>query len=191
MTRNIEVVGQDPSLRHWGLAKGTYNLDSKKLTIHTLALVEPVLPSGKQVRQNSKDVESAVQLTEGALAAAQGSHATFIEVPVGSQSARAMCGYGVCVGILGALRCGGIPFFEVTPTEVKVATTGYANAKKRDMIQWAVKAHPEATWPEYVRKGVTKVSEAQAEHMADAIGAIYAGLKSNSFQQMLAMLPTK
>ena len=187
MPRHIKVVGQDPSLRHWGLANGIYDVDTKKLTITSLSVIEPALPTGKQVRQNSKDLEAANQLTTGALAAARESNATFIEVPVGSQSARAMCGYGVCVGILGALRCGGIPFFEVTPTEVKVAAVGYSNAKKREMIAWAMEAHPEANWPMYKKNGAMLVSEAQAEHMADAIGAIYAGVQGNSFQQMLAM----
>jgi len=98
-----------------------------------------------------------------------------------------MASYGVCVGVLGAMRGGGIAFFEVTPTEVKVAAVGYANAKKREMISWAMKAHPEANWPMYKKNGVMLVSEAQAEHMADAIGAIYAGIKGNSFQQMLAL----
>ena len=55
------------------------------------------------------------------------------------------------------------------------------------MIQWAMKAHPEANWPMYKKNGVMLVSEAQAEHMADAIGAIYAGVRGNSFQQMLAL----
>jgi len=187
MARHIEVVGQDPSLRHWGIAKGLYDTVDKSLKIHSLSVLEPVLPTGKQVRQNSLDLETAVQLTVGAVDAARDSNATFVEVPVGSQSARAMASYGVCVGVLGAMRGGGIAFFEVTPTEVKVAAVGYANAKKREMISWAMKAHPEANWPMYKKNGVMLVSEAQAEHMADAIGAIYAGIKGNSFQQMLAL----
>lgn len=187
MPKSIKVSGQDPSLRHWGLANGIYDVDNKKLTITSLAVIEPVLPTGKTTRQNSQDMESAVQLTEGALAAARDSNATFIEIPHGSQSARAMCGYGVCIGVLGALRCGGIPFFEVYPSEVKVAAVGHSNAKKREMIDWAMKAHPEANWPMYKKNGQVLVSEAQAEHMADAIAAIYAGIKGSSFQQMLAL----
>ena len=190
-TRTIRVVGQDPSLRNWGLAIGTYDLDTKKLTIDRLALTNPVIPTGKQVRQNSKDLECGFQLYKGALAAAEGAQAVFVEVPVGSQSARAMASYGVCVGVLGALRANGIPFFEVTPTEVKLAGPGSKTASKLDMIGWAVAKHPEANWPTYKERGETFISEAKAEHHADAVAAIYAGLASNAFQQMLPFLVAK
>ena len=189
MTRKgIKVVGQDPSLRNWGLAVGTLDLETKKLTIEYVDLTNPVLPTGKQVRQNSTDLESALQLYKGAADAAIGAHAVFVEVPVGSQSARAMASYGICVGVLGALRANGIPFFEVTPTEVKLATVGTKTATKQEMISWAMAAHPEANWPMYKQKGETMVSEAKAEHMADAIASIYAGMTCNSFQQMLPFI---
>ena len=187
-TRTIKVVGQDPSLRNWGLAVGTLNLETKKLTIDLLDLTNPVLPTGKQVRQNSTDLESAFQLYKGAMTAAEGAHAVFVEVPVGSQSARAMASYGVCVGVLGALRANGIPFFEVTPTEVKLAGPGNKTASKQDMIKWAMAKHPEANWPMYKQNGSTIVSEAKAEHMADAVAAIYAGISCNAFQQMLPFI---
>lgn len=186
----LTVVGFDPSLRNWGIARGTYDTVSKQLTIPHVSVIQPVLPTGKQVRQNSKDVAAAHQLTEGALCAAANAHALFIEVPVGSQSARAMASYGICVGVAGALRAANIPFFEQTPLEVKLASTGSKTASKAEMIQWAMAKHPEANWPVYKQNGVLKVSEAKAEHMADAIGAIYAGLASVSFQQLLQMWST-
>lgn len=186
--KTIRVVGQDPSLRNWGLAIGTYCLETKQLQIDSLGLTNPVLPKGKQVRQNSSDLESGYQLYKGAAAAAEDAQAVFVEVPVGSQSARAMASYGICVGVLGALRANGIPFFEVTPTEVKLAAVGIKTATKEQMIQWAMAKHPEAAWPTYKRGGVTLVSEAQAEHQADAVAAIYAGLRSNAFQQWLPLL---
>ena len=187
-SRTIRVVGQDPSLRNWGLAIGTYELETGHLEIIRLDLTNPVLPTGKQTRQNSSDLESAFQLYKGAMAAAEGAHAVFVEVPVGSQSARAMASYGVCVGVLGALRATGVPFFEVTPTEVKLAGAGVKTATKQEMIAWAVAKHPEANWPKYSQSGRTLISEAKAEHQADAIAAIYAGLASQPFQQMLPFL---
>ena len=184
-TSTIKVVGQDPSLRNWGLAVGSYNLETKRLKVELLDLTNPELSKAKQVRQNSLDLESAYQLYKGAMTAAEGAHAVFVEVPVGSQSARAMASYGVCVGVLGALRANGIPFFEVTPAEVKLAGYGRKTASKQDMIKWAMAAHPEANWPMYKQNGKTIVSEAKAEHMADAVAAIYAGLSCNAFKQML------
>lgn len=183
----IKVAGLDPSLRNWGSSSGVYDTETKKLTIHQLGVINPELPTGKQVRQNSLDLEAAKQLCEGALKAVHGAQAIFVEVPVGSQSARAMASYGVCVGVLGALRATNVPFFEVTPTEVKLAGFGKKTATKQDMIQWAMGKHPEANWPMYKQKGIALVSEAKAEHMADAIAAIYAGIASNTFQQMLPM----
>lgn len=186
--RLIKVVGQDPSLRNWGLAIGYLDLDSRTLTVELLDVTNPVLPTGKQVRQNSSDLESAFQLYKAAVDAAKGAHAVFVEVPVGSQSARAMASYGICVGVLGALRANGIPFFEVTPTEVKLAAVGNKTATKQDMIKWAMATHPEANWPTYKQNGKALVSEAKAEHMADAVAAIYAGITGNAFQQMLPFM---
>ena len=187
-TDSIRVVGFDPSLRNWGIAEGILDRSSSTLQIQKVSVINPVLPTGKQVRQNSMDLESAKQLCKAALDAAKGAQAIFVEVPVGSQSARAMASYGICVGVLGALRATGIPFFEVTPTEVKVAAVGYKNATKADMIKWATEKHPEANWPTYNERGQTLISEAKAEHMADATAAIYAGLVCNSFQQMRLFL---
>lgn len=189
--RTVKVVGQDPSLRNWGLAIATLCLETGHLQIDRLALICPVLPTGKQVRQNSLDLEAGFQLYKGAMAATEGAHAVFIEVPVGSQSARAMASYGICVGVLGALRANGIPFFEVTPTEVKLAGPGKKTATKQEMISWAMAKHPEANWPTYKRNGSVLVSDAQAEHQADAVAAIYAGLASNTYQQMLPFMAVK
>ena len=187
----LKLCGADPSLRNWGMAAGTFDTDTCKLTIDKLDLTCPDLSKGKQVRQNSLDLESAYQLYKGAVAIAEGAHAVFVEVPIGSQSARAMASYGICVGVLGALRANGIPFFEVTPNEVKLAGPGNKNATKTHMIEWAVDKHPEADWPFYKEHGKQKISAAKAEHQADAVAAIYAGLASNSFKQMLPFMTAK
>ena len=189
INHGIRVVGMDPSLRNWGIAKGIFIPGlASRLHLEEVDVINPELPTGKQVRQNSLDLESAKQLCAAALSAAKGAQAIFVEVPVGSQSARAMASYGICVGVLGALRATGIPFFEVTPTEVKMASAGKKTATKLEMIQWAMNQHPEANWPVYKQKGELKVSEAKAEHMADATAAIYAGLSCNSFQQLLPFM---
>lgn len=183
----IKVVGFDPSLRNWGISKGLLSKDLQ-LQVQDVSIICPVLSTGKQVRQNSLDLEAARQLCKGAIAAAEGAKAIFVEVPIGSQSARAMASYGICIGVLGALRATGIPFFEVTPLEVKMISVGKKNATKLEMIQWATTQHPEANWPTYKRNGVNLVSDAQAEHMADATATIYAGMHTSSFQQVLPFL---
>ena len=188
MSRTLQVVGLDPSLRNWGISKGVLDLATGKIHITEVAVVNPVLPTGKQVRQNSLDLESAKQLCANTKAAVDGAQAIFVEVPIGSQSARAMASYGICVGVLGSLRALGIPFFEVTPNEVKLNTVGKKTASKQEMIAWATSRHPEANWPTYKQNGELLISEAKAEHMADATCAIYAGLNTNEFKQLISFL---
>lgn len=188
MGTKIRVVGMDPSLRNWGIAEGTLDLDTKQVLIHKVHVINPVLPQGKQVRQNSLDLESAEQLCAASLQAVKEADAIFVEVPVGSQSARAMASYGICVGVLGSIRATGVPFFEVTPTEVKVSATGNKTATKQDMIAWGLTQHPEANWPTYRQQGKEVVSAAKAEHMADATAAIHAGIQLNQFRQLITTL---
>ena len=83
----LQVIGHDPSLRNWGIAKGTYDTVTKELEITSLEVINPVLPEGKQVRQNSHDLTAAEQLYKAAMTASVGAQAVFVEVPIGSQSA--------------------------------------------------------------------------------------------------------
>lgn len=182
----IRVVGFDPSLRNWGIAIGDLVPATLELTVRELDVTRALISDGKQVRQNSKDLECAEQLAKAALAAAAGAQAIFVEVPVGSQSARAMASYGVCVGVLGALRATGIPFFEVSPEEVKLAMGRKKDATKAEMIAYAMTRQPGAPWPYHNGK----LNASLAEHMADATAAIYAGISSKPFQQALSFITT-
>lgn len=184
----LTVVGFDPSMSNWGIAKGIYVPATNKLTIHHLDVEVPLLPESKQVRQNSKDLDRAQQLAKAVWEAAKDAQAIFVEVPHGSQSARASVSYAICIGILGALRNAGVSFFEVSEAEVKKATTGNKKATKTETIAWAMGAHPEAPWPMKIEKGIPSVVAGKAEHEADAIGAIYAGIASKSFQQVLPFI---
>lgn len=180
----LKVLGMDPSLRNWGMAAGVLDTDTGLLTIKHVNVIQPVVPEGKQVRQNSKDASAAQQIMAGVLRyLKEEPHLIFAEVPVGSQSARAMASYGICVGLLGAIRAMGIPFFEVTPNEVKMATVGIKTATKNQMIDFAMREQPNANWP--MVRG--KLSSAKAEHMADAYAAIVAGLQTNEYKQLAAM----
>ena len=192
MTSGIKVVGFDPSMSNWGIAKGILIPGDAhreaQITIHDLSVIKTEATDAKQVRRNSDDIDRAELLMKGAMAAAQGAQAIFVEVPVNSQSARAAVAYGLCVGILGALRAIGIPFFEMNPTEVKVSATGNKNATKIDMINWATGLYPTAPWPTQTKKGATSIVAGTAEHMADAVAAIHAGIASKSFKQMLPFI---
>jgi Holliday junction resolvasome RuvABC endonuclease subunit len=203
-SRKLTLVGMDPSLRNWGLARASWDIVTGDLQVMLLKLSNPVLHTGKQVRQNSIDQQAAQQLYENAAAFMAGAHATFVEVPVGSQSARAMASYGICVGVLGALRANGLQYLEVTASEVKLAGHGTKTASKDDMIAWASRIHPDAPWLRYQHDCKGKPSKTNPsvtvsaytkgqltsdnEHLADAVAAIHAGLRLNTFKQMLPFL---
>ena len=181
----IPVLGMDPSMRNWGLAFSHLDLNDGVLDTPTLSLVKTAEePKGKQVRMNSYDIEAAQTLYGNILPVALNAKVVFVEVPVGSQSAAAMKGYGMCIGILGALRAQGIPFIEVSESEAKVVMTGKRTAKKEEMIEAARIWYPKANWP--IHAG--KISAAKAEHMADAIAAIHAGVKTQQFQNLMKLL---
>ena len=176
----IPVLGMDPSLTNWGLAAANLDLETGYLDTPEVFLMSPNEIKGKQVRVNSNDLHRAEQLARAAFEKAEKAKAVFVEIPVGSQSARAMASYGICVGILAALRTKGIPLIEVTPTEVKESFTGNKNATKSQMIEQALALYPELVFPMFKGKPAAK-----SEHLADAIGAIHAGVHTPAFQTIL------
>lgn len=175
----IHVLGMDPSLRHWGLAVGVLDLNTGELQIGLVDVIEPKEETSKQVRKNSKDLEIAQILSTELKEHIYAARVVFVEVPVGSQSARAMASYGVCVGILGAYMAHSIQLIEVTATESKKIFTGDKTASKEKMIQKAIELYPNADWPMHRGKIAGK-----AEHIADAIAAIHAGVKTPLFQNL-------
>lgn len=180
----IPVLGLDPSMRNWGMAAGILDLDTGLLTDLQLSLVHSESNSKKQVRINSQDLHTATELSAAAIAAAKRAKVVFVEVPVGSQSAAGMKSYGICIGVLGAIQASGTRLVEVTPTEVKLAMAGNKNATKAQMIQAAMDYYPEANWPYHGKS----VSSTKAEHMADAIGSIHAGVQTPLFQNIMKLL---
>jgi Holliday junction resolvasome RuvABC endonuclease subunit len=183
----ISVLGMDPSLRNWGLASSYLDLITGFLDDPILSLVLPKDMQGKQVRVNSNDLHLAEQLARPVIEAAQKAKVIFVEVPVGSQSSRAMASYGVCVGVLGAVRALGIPLIEVTAAEVKLALAGTKNATKQQQIDAAVAAYPASNWTTmYDGQQKGKIPQA-AEHCADGIGAIHAGVRTSTFQNLMRL----
>lgn len=176
----IPVVGFDPSMQNWGIAESQLDLITGILDTPKLSLVTTKADDSKQVRVNSSDLARANELASVVIQVAKQAKVVFVEIPVGSQSARAMTSYGICIGILGSIRSMGIPLIEVNPTEVKKAFTGNKNATKREMIDQAFEYYPEANFPVHKGKIVDK-----AEHMADAIASIHAGVLTTTFQQLM------
>ena len=179
----IIVLGCDPSFRNWGLARGKLDLTTGVLDDLELSLVETKPNHNKQVRQNSKDIADATFSAQHASAWFDSATVVFVEVPVGSQSANGMKSYGIVVGILGAFAAKGAQLIEVNPIENKVVLTGSKTASKEAMIDAAVKLYPEANW---IRDGKGRLLN-KNEHLADAIGAIHAGVNTPAFQNLMKL----
>lgn len=182
----MKIVGIDPSLRNFGIVRAKLDIGAGEFKVEEMRLVESEdnAKKAKTVRKNSDDLRRAKLLHAGMLEMCQGASIAFVEVPVGSQSARAMASYGICIGVLAACP---IPMIQLTPTEVKLAMTGEKTATKDEMIEAAVKAHPEAKWLTRKSKGELVLMN-DNEHLADAIGAITAGIATNDFKGMVAMM---
>lgn len=179
----IQVAGFDPSLTNWGIAEGQLDLDTGYLENVRLEIVSTEKGKAKQVRTNSDDLQRCEELARKALEVGRRCKAIFVEVPVGSQNASGMKAYGVVCGILGTLRAEGIQIIEVTPTEVKKTFTGNKNATKEQMIAQAVQLYPDANFPMHRGQIASK-----AEHVADALAAIHAGVSTPIFQNLLRIL---
>lgn len=179
----IHIVGMDPSLRNWGVAQATLNVLTLEYVITDLLLISSEDEAGKSVRKNSDDLRRAKTLHEGMIKACEGVSFAIAEVPHGSQSARAMASYGMCVGVLSACP---IPLIQVSANEVKLAVTGKKIATKSEMIDWAMNKHPAAPWLMRKLKGRMQPI-GDNEHLADACAAIEAGIKTQQFQQATAM----
>ena len=185
MSKIITIVGLDPSMNNFGMVKLTMNLDTGELTTPTLFLSESLDQSdSKSVRQNSKDLNTAKKHYHALKEFLIGADLVIAEIPVGSQTARAMASYGMCIGLLASIEAS---LIQVTPSEVKIAATNSKTATKAEMIDWAFNKFPNANWTTTKRSG-NLVLTAKNEHLADALAAVYAGLSTSEFKLAKAIL---
>lgn len=187
----MKIVGMDPSLSNFGIAIATLDIDTLKFTVDDLYVVQTEPEKDKKVRKvvrkNSEDLERAKLLHKGAMDATEGEvMMAFVEVPVGSQSSRAMASYGVSLGVIAAVA-NKLPVVQVTPTEVKLAGCNIKTATKEEMIEAMVAKYPDAPWPMKVVKGIKTPIASKCEHLADALAAIEAGIATDEFRKTLAM----
>jgi hypothetical protein len=186
--RFIRLVGVDPAIRNFGLVQATFDLDLGSLEINALILPKTDSENGKTVRKNSDDLRRAKVLLQAMREACEGASLAIAEIPVGSQSARAMASYGICVGVLASCP---VPLIQVTPAEVKLAATGRKTATKGEMIAWAMAKYSQANWRTRKRKtanGEISVPTLDNEHLADAVAAIEAGIKSEQFRAAVEIM---
>lgn len=185
MSGLIRVVGIDPSLRNFGMVRANIDLGSLALTVESVLLVETAKDGTKQVRKGSDDLRRCREIVEAMRDYCRDVTLGFAEVPSGgAKSANALKALSMATALLGACP---VPLIEVQPSEVKLATVGKKTAAKEDMIEWAIDKHPETPWLTYKRNGQLQYAD-KNEHIADAISAIYAGIKTQQFAHLIATM---
>lgn len=179
----MNVLGIDPSLSNWGMSLCELDIANSAIAVQKLEIVKTEPSKVKQVRRNSDDLERARQLALAmkSMIADNNVRLVFVEVPHGSQSARAMASYGICIGVLASCEA---PMFQLSERELKETVLGTHKATKEEMIRKITELHPEGKWPR--RKGEIVLST--AEHLADATAAIHAGLNLSEYKRMISWM---
>ncbi|SER28234.1 hypothetical protein SAMN05216548_11489 [Faunimonas pinastri] len=183
----IKVVGFDPALANMGIARMSLDLDTFNLTAESIKSAHTDKRANKVVRQNSDDLRRARELYGELYLGTTGCKYAFAEIPSGGQSARAVYGFGIAVGLLASCP---IPLIQVQPFETKLATVGTKTASKEEMIEWAEETYPHLPWLRY-----TKATKNHAkgdlhednEHMADALAVVHAGIRTDEFKAVMAL----
>lgn len=180
----MKIMGLDAAFANVGIALGTYDLVTGQVEIQDLRLSKTVADKAgkKVVRKNSDDLRRAKESVSAInqAIADHGVQIVFCEIPSGAQSARAAWALGIAVGIVAGIQP---PLIQLTPKEVK-DVTGERYPDKSHMIAWATKMYPDANWP---RTGKGAIVAGRAEHLADAVATIHAGVKTEEFQRTVAM----
>jgi len=175
----LKVLGIDPSMNNFGYAFATYDTTTQELKLAAVKLVSPKKESKKKsVRQNSFDLDHCKAHFTELLSYSSSADIVCVEIPVGSQTARAMASYGMCIGLLASVSK---PMVQVTPTEVKLAAVGIKTATKAQMIEWATTKYPQLGWLKTQDKNGERFLE-KNEHLADAIAVLEASLKTDNFK---------
>lgn len=167
----IKVLGLDPSLRSWGIAACLYR--EGKLEVVETHISKTINTKG--IKQNASDIIAATTLYNELITPIKWADVICIEVPHGSQSSRAMVSYGVCVALIGVIQALNPNIVQVSANDVKaiVRTDKDHKPTKQEIIAWVKDKHPEANLP-------TTLS---AEHICDAIVAIYAAMNTKEFKE--------
>lgn len=166
----LTIAGLDPAVSNLGMSKGKLDIETGILTLEDIGLVHTEKTKLKGTRVNIDDIERCKQLYNGMNTFLEGVDVVCVEIPVGSQSARAMMSYGACCMLTASID---LPVIPVLPHEVKLAACNNKNATKEDMIQWVKDTYPYVEFPK---------AKAKTEHIADSVATIHAAVLTDSFK---------
>lgn len=173
----ITLLALDPALANTGLAVFEICLETETFEVTAIDLIETQVSKTKTVRKNSEDLERARHIYKSLINYVHQADVLAVEIPVGSQTARAMTSYGICIGILSSIDK---PLIQLTATQVK-KVSGNSSASKKQMIEYAHSQFPELKWLTVKRKGLVSLVD-KNEHIADAICAGIASLDTDEFK---------
>lgn len=158
----MKILGLDVSYNNWGYSIAEYQ---DKLIIKDTGVFTNKTKKDKKQRQNIIDYNRAKELYKYFLPLVSKVDVICVELPTGSKSSRAMVSYALCCSVMACLSHTNNNVVVVTPMQVK-RIVGSSTASKSDVISWVKQRH------DYLDLSV----KCRAEHIADSIVAIYAGL---------------
>lgn len=175
----MKFLSIDSSLSNTGIAAGEIY---DKIIVQHIYLIQTEKTKNKKVRASSDTIARCRTTYDGVHNIIQKfkPDVIFAETPSGSQSASGMKSYGSTCQLIASISP---PPIEVTPDEVKKASVGRKDASKKEIIDWAYNLYPALKWRFY--KGNL---QAKNEHMADAIAAIFAGIKTDEFKRLMSIV---
>lgn len=180
----INVLGLDGSIQNFGLAVGQIDPSTWEL-LSVSALVLSKTKKAEKTKRADDDLARFRKhwMTIETLIAIDNPLHLFAEIPSGSRDVRAAFAFGGVTAILAGLTLSH-EVTTVTPMEVKVAATGVKHADKEDVIAAMYERFPKAPWLTSKRPNAMNICKDDGlyltndnEHLADAIGAILAGLE--------------
>lgn len=173
----IRIAGIDPSLRNTGYSLGKLDTNTRFYSVTRVGLIQTDKTKNKQIRANSDTLERTDKLLKGLSKAVEGVDLVFAELPSGSQTASGMKSYALSIALIAAVTQDKA-LIQVQPNDIKTTIGGRIQTTKQEIIDWAYQAFPEANWP-VSKKGI--LVKTKAEHIADSIAAIEAGLKTREY----------
>lgn len=198
----LKILGVDPSFCNFGMVSVELNTTdnsfkvikmhiaqteeekesrTKVVRVNGVAKLKTVKARPKDIRKNQDDFRRCIELFSQFQEHVQDVDLVIAELPHGSQDARAMTSYGICLAVLASSP---VPVIKMSASEVKMIATGNNDATKHEMIEAAIKLQPDAPWLTRKLKGEI-VLKADNEHLADAMFSIVAGLNTDEFKRYL------
>ena len=182
MTR---VLGVDPSFTStgWALFEVSPSGSETLLDVGVIKTGKEAKRLGMTVTDDRLRRASEIVAALDTLIGKRNVRAVFAEVPMGTQSAVAATGLGIVTGILSAVHYfrRTVQFQWLTPHQVKKGLTGSARASKEEMQAVALSRYGSLS-------EMGHWTGSQREHIADAIGAVVAGIDTNVYRSLIGTI---